>query len=238
MGNVVVTDATVVLVHGAFHGAWCWTKVVEGLAAQGIAALAVDLPKYEPSSESALGLQRDAMAVRSVLRECSGPVVLCGHSYGGAVITEAVTPEAPASHLVYLAALVPDVGEGLADCMPNLTDAPIVHAMVPGEGDSLLIDPDKAADVFYNDCEPELAKWATLQLGPQAAGCLVERATRAAWHETESTYIVCEEDLAVSEQVQERMAKRCTRTTRWPTSHSPMLSRPELLIALLAELAA
>ena len=165
-------------------------------------------------------------------------MLLCGHSYGGAVITEAVTPDTPASHLVYLAAFVPDVGEGLSDCIPNLSEAPIVRAMTPGEGDSLLIDPKKAAAIFYNDCDPELAEWAISQLGPQAAGCLVERTTRAAWRETESTYILCEDDLALSEQIQERMAKRCTRVARWPTSHSPMLSRPELMVELLAELAA
>jgi pimeloyl-ACP methyl ester carboxylesterase len=234
----LVTDATVLLVHGAFHGAWCWSKVVDGLAAQGVAALAIDLPRFDPSCETSLGLKRDAEAVREILRECSGRVVLCGHSYGGAVITEAVTPEAPASHLVYLAALVPDIDEGLADCIPNLTEAAIFHAMTPGDGDSLLIDPTKAAEIFYNDCEPEDARWATSQLGPQAAGCLVEKATRAAWREAESTYILCENDLVLSEQVQERMAKRCTRVTRWPTGHSPMLSRPEMLIDLLAELAA
>jgi pimeloyl-ACP methyl ester carboxylesterase len=233
----LVTDTTVVLVHGAFHGAWCWSKVIDGLAAEGVAALAIDLPRFDASSETSLGLKRDAEAVREVLRECTGPVVLCGHSYGGAVITEAVTADAPASHLVYLAAVVPDVDEGLADCIPDLAGAPIVRAMTPGEGDSLQVDPEKAAEIFYNDCEPELASWAIEQLRPQAAGCLVERATQAAWRDVESTYILCEDDLALSESFQEQMAKRCTRVTRWPTSHSPMLSRPDLLIELLADLA-
>ncbi len=234
----MVIDTTVVLVHGAFHGAWCWSKVVDGLTAQGFVAIAVDLPRFDESCETSLGLQKDAEAVREVLRKCSGRVVLCGHSYGGAVITEAVTPETPASHLVYLAAVVPDIGEGLLDCIPNLSEAPIVRAMIPGEGDSLRIDPTKAAGIFYNDCDPELAAWAVSQLGPQAARCLMERASRAAWRETESTYILCEDDRALNEQIQERMAKRCTRVTRWSTSHSPMLSRPELLVELLAELAA
>ena len=234
----MVTDATVVLVHGAFHGAWCWSKVVDGLTARGIAALAVDLPRFDELNETSLGLRRDAEAVRDVLRKCSGRVVLCGHSYGGVVITEAVTPDVPVPHLVYLAAAVPDVDEGLADCIPNLTDAPIFRAMIPGPGDSLLVDPEKAAAVFYNDCEAALAKWATSQLRPQAAGCLTERATRAAWREADSTYILCEDDLVLNDQVQERMAKRCTRVTRWPTSHSPMLSRPEMLIDLLGDLAA
>jgi len=172
-----------------------------------------------------------------VLRGCSGRVILCGHSYGGAVISEAATPEVSVSHLVYLAALVPEVGEGLADCIPNLSDALIVRAMMPGEGDSLVIDPEKAAELFYNDCDPELANWAIAQLGPQAAGCLVERTTNAAWHDADSTYIICENDFALDEQIQEPMSKRCTRVTRWPTSHSPMLSRPDLVVDLLTELA-
>jgi len=233
----LLADTTVVLVHGAFHGAWCWSRVVDGLAALGIAALAVDLPEFDAEEKTALGLQRDAEAVRDVLRACSGRVVVCGHSYGGVVVTEAVTPETPASHLVYLAAAVPDVDEGLADCIPNLTQAPIFRAMAPGPGDSLLIDPEKAADIFYNDCESELATWAAAQLRPQTAGCLTEGVTRAAWRDVESTYILCEQDLVLSGLVQEAMAKRCTRVARWSTSHSPMLSRPELAIDLLADLA-
>lgn len=230
-------DTTVVLVHGAFHGAWCWSRVVDGLAELGIAALAVDLPEFDAEQKTALGLSRDVEAVRDVLGACNGRVVLCGHSYGGVVITEAVTPETPASHLVYLAAAVPDVDEGLADCIPDLSEAPIFRAMVPGPGESLLVDREKAAGIFYNDCEPELASWAAAQLRPQAAGCLTEGVTRAAWRDADSTYILCERDLVLSGQMQEAMAKRCTRVARWSTSHSPMLSRPEFLVELLADLA-
>ncbi len=63
----MVTDATVVLVHGAFHGAWCWSKVVDGLAAQGVATLAIDLPRFDPSCETSLGLKRDSEAVRGAV---------------------------------------------------------------------------------------------------------------------------------------------------------------------------
>src|SRR6185369_14343612 len=93
----------VVLVHGAWHGAWCWGPAIAALAAAGVTALAVDLPGHG-----------DAAHVSSVLDSLDGPVVLAGHAYGGAVITEAGSHPAVA-HLVYLSGMALDDGESCSD---------------------------------------------------------------------------------------------------------------------------
>ena len=79
----------VVLVHGAWHGAWCWERVVDGLAAVAIESVAIDLPGHGEDPGPFSDLHGDAARVRSVLDRINRPVVLLGHSYGGAVVTEA-----------------------------------------------------------------------------------------------------------------------------------------------------
>lgn len=230
-------DATVILVHGAFHGAWCWTRVLKALSARDVPAVALDLPGHGASDKPLGGLAEDAAELRALLRRCGGPVVLCGHSYGGLVITEAADASGRLDHLVYLAAMVPDVGESLVDCVGDPELAPISRAFRPSAHGALVMDAAQAGELFYHDCDPGLARWAVSRLGPHHPASLTAPVTRAAWRGAASTYVVCCDDRAVDARAQERWAKRCRRTLRWPTGHSPMLSRPELLADLLAELA-
>ncbi|MHB8467660.1 MAG: alpha/beta fold hydrolase, partial [Acidimicrobiales bacterium] len=99
--------ATAVLVHGAWHGAWCWERVAAALANVGVPTLAVDLPGHGADPGPLTDLHGDAERVRQVLDAVDGPVVLVGHSYGGVVITEAGDHRG-VSHLVYLCALALD----------------------------------------------------------------------------------------------------------------------------------
>jgi pimeloyl-ACP methyl ester carboxylesterase len=231
-------SATVVLVHGAFHGAWCWEWVAKGLRERGIEAIAVDLPGHGQSALPLRDLRGDAEAVERVLHTCRAPVVLCGHSYGGAVIGEAVEPAANVAHLVYLAAVVPDVGESFASGVPEIFDAPIAETLVPGRVEnSVEVDRARAGEIFYHDCDAELVAWAVAQLGPQGFSNLSECVTRAPWRERPSTYVICDDDRTLDVGAQRRAAARCSRALSWPTGHSPMLSRPELVVGLLAELA-
>ncbi len=231
-------SATVVLVHGAFHGAWCWSFVEKGLVERGVETRAVDLPGHGQSPLPLCGLREDAAAVGRVLRDCAGPIVLCGHSYGGAVITEAVEPGMPVAELVYLAAVVPDVGESFETGVPEMIEAPIASSLVAGRAEgSFEVDPERAGEIFYHDCDAALAAWAVSQLGPHGLDTLQARVTRAPWRELPSTYVVCEEDRTLAVAAQRRAAARCSRALAWRTGHSPMLSRPELLVALLVELA-
>ncbi len=234
------TQATVVLVHGAFHGAWCWKHVEAGLVAEGVRVVSFDLPGHGDSSAPLGALAEDADAVRSVLELCTGDIVLCGHSYGGAVMTEAVGRDTERiRHLVYLTAAVPDIGESILDCFPGLVDTELdkgtMHAGPDGTG--LLLDPEQAWERFYADCDPLVAEWALARIDAQDPRSFLDPVAAAPWREVESTYAICTEDLVIPVGFQQRLAKRCHRSLEWVSSHSPMLSRPERVIELLAGLA-
>ncbi|MGW3472008.1 alpha/beta fold hydrolase [Saccharopolyspora sp. NPDC000995] len=113
--------ATVVLVHGNFLGPWSWRDVVAGLADSPVGCAVADLPSAFGGIRDAAGdLHDDAAYVREVLDAVSGPVVLCGHLYGGAVIAEASVEHLVVRRLVYLAGALPDVGQSLAGLAPRL----------------------------------------------------------------------------------------------------------------------
>jgi pimeloyl-ACP methyl ester carboxylesterase len=223
---------TVVLVHGAFHGAWCWEPVRSLLDAQGIPNLAPDLPLT--------GLEADAGTVRAVLDAVDGPMVLCGHSYGGMVISRAASGRDDVDRLVYLCAVqVADDAEMAATMRPTSLMEHLVH----GDDGSLSVDPEHAAADFYHDCDPDLAVASVARLRPMPSG--VDTAALAdadapppAWTQMPSTYVVCTDDRAVHPDTQREMAEHADDRVVWDTSHSPMLSRPDLVADLLAALAA
>ena len=103
--------STVVLVHGAWHGAWCWDEVAARLRADGAPVVAVDLPSVASGGD----MYDDARSVRETIAAAGGETVVVGHSYGGVVITEAAAGAEGVRHLVYLAAFMLDEGESLAD---------------------------------------------------------------------------------------------------------------------------
>jgi pimeloyl-ACP methyl ester carboxylesterase len=228
---------TVVLVHGAFHGAWCWQRVVAGLEGHGIDARAIDLPGHGACTHPIGDLSADATAVQDAVLASEGPVIVCGHSFGGAVISEGVPKDPRVAHLVYLAAIVPDVGENTGEALGPEAAGELLQSMGESGVDGLRMDPDRAGNSFYHDCSPEDVAWAVSQLGPENAVAMGTPLSQAAWREHPSTYVVCDDDRAVQPQAQARLARRCDATLHWPTGHSPMLNRPELLVELLVDLA-
>ena len=232
--------AKVLLVHGAFHGAWCWEHVALGLEARGVDVVAVDLPGHGNSEAPLAGLEEDAACVANAVAACEGDVVLCGHSYGGAVITEAASLNSHSiEHLVYVTAAVPDAGESLVDCFPGLLEAELEAGSfqsVPGSN-SIKLDIELACERFYGDCSALLAEWAVAQLDAQAPESLFAKVSGAPWREIESTYVICTEDLVFPVGFQQRLAKRCHRSVEWASGHSPMLSCPAQVVQLLADLA-
>jgi pimeloyl-ACP methyl ester carboxylesterase len=220
--------SVVVLVHGAFHGPWCWEPVQAGLSARGIESLAPELPLD--------GLAADAARVRAVLDEIDDDTVLCGHSWGGAVISAAGAGAPRVRSLVYLCALmldetleIPSLGEpgDLADAI----------SVVDGR---LVVDTEKAKGAFYHDCEPEVAAASVAQLRSMSADAMAAFGLDGApaWRAIPSTYAVCLEDRTIDPDAQRVMARRATRAVEWPTSHSPFLSEPQLVVDLLADEAA
>jgi pimeloyl-ACP methyl ester carboxylesterase len=99
------------------------------------------------------------------------------------------------------------------------------------------LDPKVAAACFYNDCDAESTTWATSRLSPQLLASLQQSPAAVAWRTTPSTYAVCTADLTVHPGLQRLLAQRCTTSVEWPTGHSPFLSRPDLVVELLVEVA-
>ncbi len=239
--------ATVVLVHGAWHGAWCWTKVVPLLEAAGVDAVTVDLPGHGDAPGPPGDLYQAAAHVRSVLDGIDGPVVVCGHSYGGAVITEATAERAGVVQLVYLAALMPDVGETVAATMPDATfvdtsdggpASELGGAITSHDDGTMTVADDAAVAALYGDCSDDDIAFALSRLCPQSAASFGQPLTGAGWHDIPSTYVVCTDDRAIVAGFQRAMATaRATTVVELPTSHSPFFSKPEAVADLLIDLA-
>jgi len=221
---------TVVLVHGAWHGAWCWDKVVALLEKQGVAVETFDLPLTS--------FDDDVAATTAVLDRIDGDVVLCGHSYGGAVITNAGN-RANVAQLVYLTAFACDAEEfpaaTAADADLPATD--LASAFVIADDGTATIAPQFIVEGFYHDCDPQDAADATARLRPIHMSCFTTPVGRPAWKTKPSTYVVCTEDRAIHPALQRHMAARCASTVDLDTAHSPFLNRPEAVADLLAGLA-
>ena len=236
-------ERSIVLVHGAWHGAWAWERVVPLLAAAGVASRALDLPGHGEDAGPFGDLHADVARVGETLDEVDGDAVLVGHSYGGAVITEAGLHPA-VTHLVYLAAFALDAGESCVNAAADVGAGVISHegrpnlgaGLITGADDLITLDPSSAAACLYNDCDADTVDWAVARLGPQPLVTLQGVPTGAAWRTKPSTYVVCGNDMAVHPDLQRIMARRCRSVVEWPTDHSPFLCRPDLVAELLVDL--
>jgi pimeloyl-ACP methyl ester carboxylesterase len=236
--------ATVVLVHGAFHGAWCWARVVPLLEGRGVPVIAIDLPGHGDDAGPPGDLYAHADALRELLEGLDGPVVVVGHSYGGAVISDGAADVPAVAHLVYLAAIVADAGETMTTIdvgRPSLGiegDVSEVPAAMQVDDDGfLVIDPELAVGAFYADCSAPDIELARERLSPQNPATFAQPVRAAAWRTVPSTYVVCSEDRAVSLPFQRALAGRTTDRVEMPTSHSPFFSAPDALADLLAGIA-
>jgi pimeloyl-ACP methyl ester carboxylesterase len=233
----------IVLVHGAWLGAWCWERVAPRLSERGLRVIALDLPGHGADSEEMADLHGDAAKVVETLDRLGEPVVLVGHSYGGAVITEA--GEHPAvEQLVFIAGMVLDTDESCtAAALSESAAAGISFAGRPdlSEGfvdawrESVVLERTMAAACLFNDCDDATAAWALDRLQPHRLGSLQQSPRNAAWRTKPSTYASCANDLVVHPDLQNILAARCSASTSWPTGHAPFLSSPELVIELLSQ---
>jgi pimeloyl-ACP methyl ester carboxylesterase len=218
----------VVLVHGAWHGPWCWDRVTPHLDAAGVPWVAPDLPSCLTASAGS-NVTDDDLAVRRAIDALAGneQVILLGHSRGGGVITESGTHDR-VGHLVYLAAFLGDEDEDATRWIsPGLYSALESH-----DDGTTTVRADMGAEVFYNECSGKDFAWAAQQLRPQSHTPL-ETASQLAWKHKPSTYVVCSRDNAIPAEGQRVMAARSGSMVEWNTDHSPFANRPELVAALL-----
>jgi pimeloyl-ACP methyl ester carboxylesterase len=224
----IPSKATIVLVHGAWHGSWCWQRVTPLLEKRGLAFRTVDLPSVGARPGAGTDLSADAAALETVIESVAGPVVLCGHSYGGMVISHAASKRV--TRLVYLCAFMPLEGESLVG-MRGGRHMPWVQML---EGGLTLPDPERTATVFYSDCDAPTVEWAQSQIRPQSGAPFDEPVPRPAWRNTPSTYVICANDRALPADVQRNVfAPRATETIELQAGHSPFLSHPDGVADLL-----
>ena len=229
----------VVLVHGAWHGAWCFATLQAALDARGVPSYAVDLPGHGISTAPLADLHGDARAVADVLDLIDRPAVLVGHSYGGAVVTQAACFHPDVAHLVYLAAFALDEGESVVGFFGTQEPRDVALGSIvrpAGEG-STSVDPDGATKAFYADCPPAAVAAALPRLSCQSTsgfGQAVDGSPRAT---IPSTYVRCLRDEAVHPDHQAAMAARCTEAVEFDCDHSPFLSRVDDTADLITRIA-
>jgi pimeloyl-ACP methyl ester carboxylesterase len=220
----------VVLVHGAWFGPWAWQAVIERLTGEGIRTVAVDLPSKGVETALLGDLHDDAEAVRAAVDAAGGPALIVAHSYGGLPVSEGVADCANAAHLIYLTAFMLEEGQSLLGLRGG-----VEPEWWRTSEDGRTLTADNPRHVFFNDCSPEVAEAAAAALVPQRKDAVRQEQRAAAWRRIPSTYVVCELDNAIPPAAQERMATQAGTISRLPASHSPFLSRPHDVTAIIQE---
>jgi pimeloyl-ACP methyl ester carboxylesterase len=222
--------ANVVLVHGGFVDGSGWRPVYDLLTHAGYHVAVVQNPT--------LSLAGDAAAARLIIDRQNGPVVLVGHSYGGAVITEAGTDENVAA-LVYIAAFAPDAGESVNALLAGFpSDAPQPPILPPTDG-FLFLDRDKFHASFAADLPADLAAFMADSQVPWGVDALGGQVTQPAWRAKPSWYLVTTEDRMIPPAAQRTMSKRTGSTTvEVAGSHSIYVSQPAAVADLIKQAAA
>lgn len=218
---------SVVLVHGAFVDGSGWQKVYGELVDRGFEVLV--------AQHSTASLEGDVAATERLIAAAKHPVLLVGHSYGGAVITEAGTdPKVRA--LAYIAAFVPDVGETVA----TLNEAPEGPGerkppLLPPQDGYLLVDPARFPEAFGADVGPVTTRFMAAAQLPWGIAAAVTPLTRAAWKTRPSFYLVASADRMVPPTAQRRMAQRAEAViTEIDSSHAAMMSHAQDVAAFIA----
>ncbi len=234
---------TIVLVHGAFADASGWSAEVIDLQARGYDVIAPPVPLR--------GLTYDADYVRSVLATIPGPVILVGHSYGGAVITNAARGAANVEALVYVGAFVPDVGQSIVTSYdparypgsllgPDSTMVrPTYNPAAPGGQDvDVYIKPTMFRQVFAGDQTRAIAQEMAATQRPLSYFAQTEPSGEPAWKTLPSWDLVTLDDHAISAGGQKFMARRAgAHVTKIHSAHDVMVSHPDDVVALILKAA-
>lgn len=230
-------NAIFVLVHGGFHGGWCWERVVPLLEGAGHVAVAPDLPGMgtDTTPHDQVTLESTAAYVIRVVEAQQHPVILAGHSMGGMVISE-VAERIPDRivGLIYVSAVLMAVGEDAG----NQASLAGQHNLTPtDDGNSVDCDRNGAADRFYNTTDPAIARAAVERLAPQPIATMTAplTATAAGFGRLPRAFVECTEDRAIPLAHQRAMqaALPCDPVFTFETDHSPFLSSPERLAECL-----
>lgn len=219
-------DASVVLAHGAWADGSSWSKVVTGLKAAGVAAVAAPLPLTS--------LADDVAALDRTLERVDGPAVLVGHAYAGAVI--GASRSAKARALVYVAALAPDEGETVAEVFNRAPPHPDAPPLAP-DGHGLIWLPKEAfASAFAPGATAEEQAVLFAVQRPISPACITVPVERPLWKDRPSWFLVAQDDRMIAGETQDFMAGRMgAMTRRGAFDHAPLITAPDAVVGIVLE---
>ena len=231
--STMTGSPTFVLVHGAWHGAWSWARLGEALDQRDIPWAALDLPSSQ-TFDPLVDMMADVNALHGFARG-RGPVVLVGHSYGGAVVAEAAPRTPELVGIVHVASLLPRLGQSASDVTKETRRQGLsspLDAAIRREDGLLMLDRALAAPALYGDCDETTRQWA---IGRVATQTLASFRTPRTSPDTSvpTTYVVCQRDQAIRPELQREIAHDCDHVVELASDHCPFLSHPQELADLL-----
>jgi pimeloyl-ACP methyl ester carboxylesterase len=228
-GTIAQSSKAVVLVHGGFVDGSGWAGVYQMLKAKGYRVAVVQNPTKS--------LADDVATTKAAIDSLDGDVVLVGHSYGGAVITEAGT-HPKVSSLVYITAFAPDKGESVASLISNPPPGAPVPPILPPKDGYLFLDRTKFAASFAADVEADLASFMADSQVPWGVNALSGAVSEPAWRTKPSYYLVATEDKMIPPPAQRGMAQRAkAQVKEVPGSHAIYVSKPGEVADFIAQAA-
>lgn len=236
--------STFLLIHGAWHGGWCYRKVVPLLEANGHRVFAPDLPAHgdDRTPASTVTLNSYADRICEITRDQPEPVILLGHSMGGVAITQAAE-NCPARirALVYLCAFLPRNGDSLMTWASQDRESMVnPTTTLPQPDGTIRFKPESSREAFYANCTEEDAALAQSRLVAQSAKPFETpvQTTPERWGRIPRYYIECVRDRAITLMLQREMQKHspCRETFSIDTDHSPFFSAPEQLAGILSRI--
>nr|WP_276316270.1 alpha/beta fold hydrolase [Paenibacillus artemisiicola] len=223
------------LIHGAWHGAWCWGKMIALLESAGHRAIAIDLPGHgeDKTPISELTLEAYANCVATVIDGLDQEVILVGHSMGGMAVSQAAEyrPNRIKS-LVYISAFLFKNGQNMIDVIP-----PHPYVQISDDGDTMTVSKHKVKDMLYNNCHMEdvqdaVSRWQVEALRPLLTPLEL---TQGNFGRIPRYYIECLRDNSVTIETQRSMqtASPCKKVFTLDTDHTPLFSTPGQLCSIL-----
>jgi pimeloyl-ACP methyl ester carboxylesterase len=225
-----IQPTTIVLVHGAFANAGCWAKLIPLLRAKGFSVAASNCPLSL--------LKDDVNAVRQTIQMQDGPVLLVGHSWGGAIITEAGN-EPQVQGLVYIAAGAPDSGQSFNDWWRDYPAAPGASEIKPYGKERFALTLEGFRRFLAQDLATDEIQLLYCTQGPYAAAANNEQIAHAPWRDKRSWFIMGEQDYMLTIDLERKTANKLGATALVvQSSHVPMISRPEEVADFIEKAAA
>ena len=226
--NAFPNDSAIILVHGAWADGSCWHNVILPLQRHGLKVICAPIPLTS--------LTDDIAALTRALERTSGPVVLVGHAYSGAVI--AAVREDRVKSLVYISALAPDEGETVAQVFYRNPSHPEAPKLAPDSNGFIWMPDDGFRQAVAHKASLDQTNIATALQRPIAVQCIQEPAPTPTWKTKPSWFLIAEEDRMINPKTLHFMADRMkAKVQSHPVDHSPMYTEPNLVIDVILDAA-